>query len=72
MSTCHAMDGHGWAQVDVDGYGLGMDTNSKEMLSSAANPSLRLSYSKFHRLEMKDLVVLAKDEDSVITPAQKS
>ena len=30
MSTCHAMGGHGWAQVDADGYGLGMDTNSNE------------------------------------------
>ena len=24
------MDGHEWAHVDVDGYGMGMGTNSKE------------------------------------------
>ena len=41
-------------------------------LLAPANPSLRFSYSEFHRLEMKDLVVLAKDEDSMITPAQQS
>ena len=37
-----------------------------------ANPSLRLSFSEFQRLEMKDWVVLAKDDDSMITPAQQS
>jgi hypothetical protein len=41
-------------------------------LMAPANPSLRLSYSEFHRLEMKDLVVLANDNDSMITPAQQS
>ena len=35
MGTCHAMGGHGWAHVVVDGYGLGMGTNSKEMLGPA-------------------------------------
>ena len=30
VGTCHAMGGHGWAYVVVDGYGLGMGTNSKE------------------------------------------
>jgi hypothetical protein len=30
VGTCHAMAGHGWIDVDADGYGLGMDTNSKE------------------------------------------
>ena len=30
MGTCHAMDGHGWAWVNGDGYGLGMGTNLKE------------------------------------------
>ena len=28
------MGGHGWAEVVVDGCGLGMGTNSKEMLGS--------------------------------------
>ena len=28
------MGGHGWAQVVADGCGLGMGTNSKEMLGS--------------------------------------
>ena len=30
-------DGHGWAQVAADRCGLGMDTNSKEMLDSNVN-----------------------------------
>ena len=30
MGTYHAMGGRGWAWVVADGYGLGMDTNSKE------------------------------------------
>jgi hypothetical protein len=30
VDTCHAMGGHGWAYVAIDGYGLGMGTNSKE------------------------------------------
>jgi hypothetical protein len=32
VGTCHAMAGHGWIDVHADGYGygLGMDTNSKE------------------------------------------
>ena len=30
MGTSHAMGEHGWAWVAVDGYGLGMGTNSKE------------------------------------------
>ena len=28
------MGGHGWAEVVVDGCGLGMGTNSKEMFGS--------------------------------------
>ena len=37
-----------------------------------ANPSLGLPFSEFHRLEMKDWMVLAKDDDSMITPAPQS
>ena len=30
VGTCHTMGEHGWALIVVDGYGLGMGTNSKE------------------------------------------
>ena len=33
MGTCHAMGGHGC--VVADGCGLGMGTNSKEVLGSS-------------------------------------
>ena len=34
MGTCHAMGGHR-SSVDDDGCGLGVGTNSKEMLGSS-------------------------------------
>ena len=47
-------------------------SNFERQLLAPANPGLRVSYSEFQRLEMKDLVVLAEDDNSMFTPAQQS
>ena len=38
------MGGHGWAEVVVDGCGLGMGTNSKEMLGSCLKEESTMSW----------------------------
>ena len=48
VGTCHAMGGHRWAQVVVDGCGMGMGTNSKEMLGSNEDPCNISQVLTFH------------------------